>query len=68
MNPPMRIQPHYCETSAWPIHRYKLGSRAFAQILGKLYFFQLVENLRRILLDYEQKRSGRANAAFKAPC
>jgi len=42
--------------------------RAFAQILGKLYFFQLLENLRRILLDYGQKHTGRANAAFKAPC
>jgi hypothetical protein len=42
--------------------------RAFAQILGKLYFFELRENLRRILFDYAQKRSGRANAAFNGPC
>jgi len=44
------------------------ASRAFAQILGKLYFFQLPENLRRILLDYAQKRPGPANAAFNAAC
>jgi hypothetical protein len=42
--------------------------RAFAQILGKLRFLQLSENLRRILLNYEQKRADRANAPFKAPC
>jgi hypothetical protein len=42
--------------------------RAFAQILGKLYFLQLPENLRRILLDYAQKRPGPANAAFNAAC
>jgi len=41
---------------------------AFAQILGKLYFFQLRENLRRILLDYGQKHTSRANAAFNAAC
>jgi hypothetical protein len=40
---------------------------AFAQILGKLHFFELRENLQRILLDYAQKRSGRANAAFNCP-
>jgi hypothetical protein len=44
------------------------ASRAFAQILGKLYFLQLLENLRRILLDYAQKRPGPANAAFNAAC
>jgi hypothetical protein len=43
-------------------------SRAFAQILGKLYFLQLDENLRRILVDYGQKRPCRANAAFNAAC
>jgi len=42
--------------------------RAFAQILGKLYFLQLGENLRRILFDYGQKRPRRANAAFNAAC
>jgi hypothetical protein len=44
------------------------GSSAVAQILGKLYFFGLSENLRRILLDYAQKRTGRANATFNAAC
>jgi hypothetical protein len=46
----------------------KPASRAFAQILGKLYFVQLDENLRRILLDYGQKRLRRTNAAFNAAC
>ena len=46
----------------------KPGARAFAQILGKLYFLQLDENLRRILFDYGQKRPRRANAAFNAAC
>jgi len=46
----------------------KPASRAFAQILGKLYFLQLNENLRRILVDYGQKRPRRANAAFNAAC
>jgi hypothetical protein len=46
----------------------KPASPAFAQILGKLYFLQLRENLRRILLDYGQKRPCRANAAFNAAC
>src|SRR5580700_2846956 len=41
----------------------KPASRAFAQILGKLYFVQLNENLRRILVDYGQKRPSRTNAA-----
>jgi hypothetical protein len=44
------------------------AQRAFAKILAKLYFFQLFENLRRILFDYGQKRTGRANAAFNAAC
>jgi hypothetical protein len=44
------------------------ASRAFAQILGKLYFVQLDENLRRILVDYGQKRPRRTNAAFNAAC
>jgi hypothetical protein len=51
-----------------PKHRMRSMSRAFAQILCKSYFFQLLENLRRILFDYGQKRTGRANAAFKAAC
>jgi hypothetical protein len=44
------------------------GWRAFAQILGKLYFLHFFENLRRILVDYGQKRRRRANAAFNAAC
>jgi len=42
--------------------------RAFAQTLVKLYFLNLVENLRRILLDYGQKHPGSTNAAFNAVC
>ncbi|HTC05067.1 MAG TPA: hypothetical protein VK749_16800, partial [Xanthobacteraceae bacterium] len=44
----------------------KPASRAFAQILGKLYFVQLDENLPRILVDYGQKRPCRTNPAFNA--
>jgi hypothetical protein len=44
------------------------GRRAFVQILGKLYFFQLLENLRLILFDYAQNRAVRANATFNAAC
>jgi hypothetical protein len=33
-----------------------------------LHFFDLLEKLRIILLDYAQKRSGTANAAFKPAC
>jgi hypothetical protein len=40
----------------------------FVQILGKLYFVQLNENLRRILFDYAQKRARLANPAFNAAC
>jgi hypothetical protein len=40
----------------------------FVQILGKSYFLQLIENLRRILLDYAQKRPCVANVVFKAAC
>jgi hypothetical protein len=46
----------------------KPASRAFAQILGKLHFVQLGENLRRILLDYAKKRPRPANATFNAAC
>jgi hypothetical protein len=38
------------------------------QILGKFQFFNLRENLRRILFDYAEKRSGIANATFNAGC
>jgi hypothetical protein len=55
-------------TSGTPETLQKPAERAFVQILGKLYFFQLLENLRRILIDYAQKPTGRANPAFKAPC
>jgi hypothetical protein len=41
---------------------------AFAQILGKFYFFNLRENLRLILFDYEEKRSCTTNGAFKSAC
>jgi hypothetical protein len=41
---------------------------AFAQILGKFYFFELRENLRLILLNYGQKRPDPANVAFNAAC
>jgi hypothetical protein len=55
------------ENRGFPTPRHS-GRRAFVQILAKLYFFQLLENLRRILLDYGQKRTARTNAAFNAPC
>jgi hypothetical protein len=47
---------------------HRLGIATFVQILAKLHFFKLLENLRIILLDYGQKRSCTANAAFKAAC
>jgi hypothetical protein len=40
----------------------------FAQILGKSDFFKLGENLRRILLDYAEKRASTANVPFNRPC
>jgi len=48
--------------------RQRPNRRAFVQILGKFYFVDLIENLRRILFDYGQKRSCVANAAFNAAC
>jgi hypothetical protein len=42
--------------------------RRFAQILAKFDFLQLIENLRRILVDYAQKATSRANVAFKGRC
>jgi hypothetical protein len=57
-----------CCTFAVSKSRQEARSRSFAKILAKLYFFQLFENLRRILFDYGQKRTGRANAAFNAAC
>jgi hypothetical protein len=56
------------------INRFWLGTArktmagSFAQILGKLYFFNLRENLRHILFDYEEKRSCTTNGAFKSAC
>ena len=56
------------------INRFRLATARktmaglFAQILGKLYFFKLRENLHHILLDYEEKRSCTANGAFKSAC
>jgi hypothetical protein len=46
----------------------KLRDPAFAQILAKLDYFKLSENLRCILFNYGQKRSGRTNADFNGPC
>jgi hypothetical protein len=46
----------------------QVGPSAFAQILGKFYFFELCENLRRILLNYGEKRMRLANIAFNAAC
>jgi hypothetical protein len=43
-------------------------SEMFAQILGKLNFFNLRENLRLILLDYEENRSRTTNGPFKSAC
>jgi hypothetical protein len=57
-----------CSTFAVPKSQQDAQSRAFAKTLAKLYFFRLFENLRRILFDYGQKRTGRANAAFNAAC
>jgi hypothetical protein len=44
------------------------ATRVFAQILAKFYFFDLLENLRIILLDYAQKRPDTANVPFKGAC
>ncbi|HEX3938666.1 MAG TPA: hypothetical protein VHX43_14265 [Xanthobacteraceae bacterium] len=51
-----------------PKLRHMTACTAFVQFLAKSYFFQLRENLRRILFDYGQKLIDRANAAFKAAC
>jgi hypothetical protein len=40
----------------------------FAQILGKLDFFNLGENLQHILFDYVEKRASTANAPFNRAC
>jgi hypothetical protein len=49
---------------AWTIPLF----RRFAQILGKLDFFKLGENLQRILFDYVEKRASTANAPFNRAC
>jgi len=41
---------------------------AFAQILAKFDFFDLYENLQRILFDYAQNAPHPANAPFNAAC
>jgi hypothetical protein len=51
-----------------PEHRQSPASGVFVQILAKLHFFKLRENLRIILLDYGQKRPCIANATFKGDC
>jgi len=42
--------------------------RRFAQILAKFDFFDLYENLQRILFDYAQNAPHPANAPFNAAC
>lgn len=70
----IHVRAGICKEASGPRHMLaartapKPGLGAFAQILGKFHFFKLCENLQRILLDYGQKRSGTANAAFKAAC
>jgi len=49
-------------------HRRQRDRQLLMQILGKLYFFDLRENLPIILFDYGQKRLGTANPSFKAAC
>jgi hypothetical protein len=58
-------EPNYLLTARTPRQR---APRAFGQILGKLFFFELLENLRRIVLDYGQKHPRPANGAFNAAC
>jgi hypothetical protein len=51
-----------------PWNNEEAASEMFAQFLGKLYFFNLRENLPLILFDYEEKRSRTANGPFKSAC
>jgi hypothetical protein len=53
---------------SWRWHNAERPRSLFAQILGKFYFFNLRENLRHILFDYEEKRSCITNGAFKGAC
>jgi hypothetical protein len=67
-----RIKPRCCLPSARSSARAIAVSApqfaVFAQILGKLNFFKLGENLYRILFDYVEKRANPANATFKRAC
>jgi len=45
-----------------------IDRRLLPQILGKLYSFNLRENLRLILLDYAPKSPRPANATFNGAC
>jgi hypothetical protein len=51
-----------------PRHSARNAGAAFAQILGKLNYFNLRENLQLILFDYEEKRSCTTNGAFNSTC
>jgi hypothetical protein len=57
-----------CQGSARTIAVSAPRSAAFVQILGKLDFFKLGENLRHILFDYVEKRAKPANPTFKRAC
>jgi hypothetical protein len=50
------------------VHMTKTFVDDVRQFLGKFAFFKLYENLRRILVDYGEKRSGTTNPAFNAAC
>jgi hypothetical protein len=56
------------KTSVMARMLHSAASLAFAQILRKLFFFELSENLRRILLYYGQKLPDPRNAPFNAAC
>jgi hypothetical protein len=45
-----------------------IAGRAFVQILAKLCFFKLIENLRCIVFKYGPNHPFPANWPFKAPC
>jgi hypothetical protein len=65
------MKPRYCVSSAKARRTIAVSAPrfgAFAQILGKLNFFKLGENLRRILFDNAEKRANPANATFKRAC
>jgi hypothetical protein len=67
-----RTKGRYCSSSARGSARTIAANAsrfaAFVQILGKLDFFKLGENLPRILFDYAEKRANTANATFKRAC